>query len=310
MLSGFCIAMGYESQFDVSVNAKNYFSFVKKRWYRLWPLYAFTMFIAAVAQIIKSGGIHLIWETITQFLKAATMLQTLSLSDWGILNSAGWYCSCIFILYLITPFIIAIINKCRRKELIILLMIFLIFPLLEKRAYLHLKQIEVISEAEFGQLLYTFPIHRIPMYIEGIILFKFKKSLRSCHLLCNKLCNSILEMVIILGNILFMLGIFDNITFISKYSILIQSVLIGSWIYVFSFEEGAVSMKLAKLKIPDLSYEIYLIHYVLIINCGFREIMPIWLGTSISAYFIEVIIVFVLTVVLALLWKRFIAIRK
>lgn len=48
--------MGYEPRFDVSENIKNYFSFIKKRWDRLWPLYAFTMFIAAVAKIIRSGG--------------------------------------------------------------------------------------------------------------------------------------------------------------------------------------------------------------------------------------------------------------
>lgn len=136
---------------------------------KVYPLYFIGNFSVGVAMLIKGAVLQ---DVVKDFIISATLLQTLSIKYWGVLNSAGWYVSSLFCLYCITPLLIILVDKIPKQKSL-LLSICLLFLIIIMDVVIN-KAVEfgIISTTTGLLLGYVFPIYWIPSYLLGMVINK------------------------------------------------------------------------------------------------------------------------------------------
>lgn len=325
VLSGFCIYLGYSDKF-AQLTKESYFRFEKKRIKKIYPLYILTTVIMLLGQFISQtlGDyvlIHVVHRAARSGIKlvlCSLMIQTLvpgySLSG----NGAGWFISSIFVIYLLTPFILLLLSKIkisRVKALIGIVFCFaFVFVFDELKTFL----VEKTGKDIFIELFYTSPFTRIFEYLSGIfvaVIFKsfsdsdnFAQSPDSKRLFSGKIIFiTFLEFLFLALSI----AVYHTkLSFINAEAF--SCLLYVALIFLISFEKGGLSL-LFKTKafqfLGSLSMEIYLIHYTLQISKIQYNFEKSLVASHQSASFLIIlgflILNFILTVVLSWLWKKY-----
>lgn len=181
------------------------------------------------------------------------------------INGVSWFVSTIFIIYLLTPFIIRLNNKAA-KHYTLLKLIFLIFVVLFFNCcfYMVIRQIEYIWFADRGlNIIYLNPLIRLFPFLLGIMAYNI-------YCLSGDLKIKNGSLVELLGIAVFFLWwiIADQTGFptvVTECTDMLVSLFV-ILIFVFS-DRGIISHLLSKKKMLDLgniSLDFYLFHYMVI----------------------------------------------
>jgi peptidoglycan/LPS O-acetylase OafA/YrhL len=126
LVSAFCL---YRNSSDKIINKQNYFGYIFNRTCSFYPIYIVSMLIFGICQIFSGDNIIRI---ILYFFFSATLTQALSVKYWSILNSAGWYLSALFVLYIISPVLIKLTNTLSKKlAKIFVFLLILLIPIMD-----------------------------------------------------------------------------------------------------------------------------------------------------------------------------------
>lgn len=124
LLSGFVITLGYKEKFG-TLTKETYISFIKSRICKFYPLYCITMLYAFLYEIFLENNIS--YKNILKLLNVLTMTQTLTIKYYDAFNSALWYISCLFALYLLTPLFLKFlfhIGNCTKAIVLMLILLY------------------------------------------------------------------------------------------------------------------------------------------------------------------------------------------
>ena len=157
ILSGFCIALGYSKTFD-TIDKMSYFSFIKKRIIKIYPLYIITGLIMLFLAYLPRN-IDWIWAFI--FLYIPMISPYTHFPDGGG-NGAGWFLSALFLCYLCTPFIINFLKKQNLLKCMLITYVCIVF--------LSLIPILIPALSQYTNFMYKFPPIRVFHYTFGLIL--------------------------------------------------------------------------------------------------------------------------------------------
>lgn len=254
ILSGFCIALGYSDKFNY-IDKISYFSFVKKRTLRIYPLYFITGLLMLLSYYLPR---NFDWLYAFIFLYIPMLAPYTPFQDGGG-NGAGWFISSLFLCYLVTPLMIHIFKKQRLFLYLLITYISIIFTAI----------IPLISQTpqHYFDFLYKFPLERIFQYSFGLILgmYYVNKSYKLQTFFCLHkhpiLCESFI--------ILFALMVMS----IPKYHAILNPIIgtpVISLIIVYlcyvkkGFLYNLLTHKLSQY-IGNISFECYLMHYLLCI---------------------------------------------
>jgi peptidoglycan/LPS O-acetylase OafA/YrhL len=248
VLSGFVIAAAYVNRLN-SVN--DGLSFLKKRFWRLYPLYIYTLLVYVVFETGKYYLNHLgilhnaafTTNNITGlinhiFLLNSTPLIQNSLS-W---NYPGWSMSAEVIAYIVFAISLIVFKKNRPVLFVVLVIVYLgVF-------FVRFGDLNIKHTYDFGFLrgLLSFAIGNITFYVFSNTPFKFP----------GKIVATIAEVSIILVIIIAVI----NYRTLSPVSF-IYAILFSICILIFSAEQGSISHFLTKRIFQILgkySYSIYL----------------------------------------------------
>ena len=300
LLSGFCFALGYGDKFD-SITKENWLQFQIKRLNKIYPLYLVTMVVAIVLKTgkdILSGGsvVKELAEGFVSILWGATMTQAWIFTPyWGIGNSAAWFISSIFFLYLITPFLLKTISGLNGTRSLIALAVV---------AYIVSSAI-ILSWQSAGwdeTILYVTPWTRIPEFIIGICCGYIVKGYAANK---QRVKNTVLEAVsVVLVVMVYSLVMVNGYNMTRTVDILATPILMFM-IMVFAVSSGKISDILGNRVhryLGSISMHIYLIHFV-VINDGGSQVLLKLFGTGNVGMAITSILLFIITFMLAVSWK-------
>lgn len=296
LLSGFCIALGYGDKFE-TLQGKNYLQFVWKRIKKIYPLYAVTMLVVYVITIsgAESTGVS-VGEATKQLFLGLTMLQTLTVKNWGILNSAAWYMSCIFVLYAVTPLILKAFHK--KKKHTLLVSVVVVFGLM---CVVMMTGYQFFLADDWNLIQYVTPYCRVFIYIIGILSGKLFR-------LCSdksRLQGSVAELTVLA------LCIGAYVWGMTKQALdpivtILYVPVFCIFLFVLSKEKGILSKFLngrLNVWLGGISMDIYLIHYVVAMYVQLPFAARLKPDAPYSVY-VFMIGLFALTMVLAIISNK------
>lgn len=158
ILSGFSLRLGYKENMT---SAQELFLFYRKRLRKIYPIFLFMLIVCLIFRYrIPVNKIKLLPIELT-------LTQTLFDKDINAYyyNDNWWFLSCLWILYLIYPFlnmIINTINKSKKKLLILASYAFSVFAFF----YYYDKPMLFLD-------YYTNPIYRVPEFLVGMLMADF-----------------------------------------------------------------------------------------------------------------------------------------
>ena len=296
VLSAFCIYRSYRN-YDFKV--ENYFHFIFNRIKKIYPLYVCTNLYVAFFQVIN--GRELV-SVVKEFVLSLTLLQTMSIKYWGILNSVGWFLSTIFVLYVLSPFLIIFIRRLHNTIIIAIIacILFAIIPVMDFCVALG-AHAGMYSEEVSKLLNYVFPIYWIPIYAIGMIFGKISFNINIDR---NRGEYTFLETAtIIISLIIYLCGI-NGVDWMLEYKSIFYVLSCVSMVVVFSLEKGSISLFLSNSKLTKLSKynsEIYLLHYAVIFFGGIQCLCGF--STTLMGSIFELIVFFFITVLLSFFWE-------
>lgn len=289
ILSGFVMAINYKDKFE-AVTKENWLTFVKKRIKRIYPLYIFMIMLGLAFEVATNSDMWSLQFFLKQGVKlmlCIPMIQTLipKMSIAQAFNGAAWFLSCLFILYIVTPFILKMLYKVNKRNKEIFIIMILTIVILECLLIILKDNIDIT---------YCTPYIRIFYYFIGIlagIIFANKK-----ETILGRAKKQSFELLELLSIIVIVLGwIF---TYKAKFANVLTIIIMTYSIFVFAFQKGTIS-KIMSYKINvflgKISFEFYLIHYVVIKYLGATSI------SKDSNYIIVSGIAFLLSIVLSVL---------
>lgn len=296
VLSGFCMALGYSEKFSAFLR-KDFWKFMNRRLSKIYPLYIITMFLAMLCNIgmnfTKSG----ILRNVAHFLLGATMLQTLTVKYWGILNSVCWYISSIFLIYLVTPFLIHKLHSVKgdmKKLFKIIVIAFGMLIALGGAARF------ILSKDAWELTIYVSPFFRIFYYFIGLVLGYIRKLQPQTGCAFMGMLENFLAIV---ACIVYFIGMQCDL--LNPYVSLLYLLVFGMLIYVLSYEEGIISRFLhnkVNIYLGGLSMEFFMLHYLIVHYGG----MLVWNKFQ-PAFGMEVLVsvlLFAITYLIVLLYKK------
>lgn len=300
ILSGFCMYLGYSKKFQ-SIELSRVKSYIFKRIKKIYPLYLLTMLYVFVYSLFTEAGFQ--WSSVVDLIISASMLQTLTIVKSQILKGAGWFISCIFVLYILTPFILFFINKIQsyQKATLLWIVIYIVLALMIIGIYC-LQNIRFVSEHFSLLFLYVSPYVRIFYYIGGMLL-----AYTSSNLFTNltKQNGTLLEFFsIAVMSIAYFLGI--KIGTENQITNLIYVPVISFAIIIFSKDKGIVSRFMANninSYLGSISMEIYLLHYI-VINYGGSALLIRLFGSNTVLLFVYCITLFLLTIAASAIYQK------
>ena len=276
IISGFLMALGYKNKF-VSLQPSTYFSFQIKRLVKLYPLQVLIFLISLLCIYFENAFVNI---KIGVAIKNLLLLQSLTNLGSNIFsfNEVSWYLSTTIVLYLLTPFIIYFINKCKLGENLFKLTFSLIVVFLAgvAIAYYGIDNMEPYSNGWW--FIYISPYYRIFDYLIGILLgyifahveqlvTQNKIQLNSIVFSCIEILTLIMTFYLIHLRVIFAASISYDMFYV-PFAVL--------FIFVISFQKGIISALLSSkilLYIGTLSFEIYMLHKVFMrIIAGFLNL--------------------------------------
>lgn len=150
LLSGFMA--GYT--FKQSIPPKDY---IKKRAIRLFPVHWFCLLLFIPFVFWGFDGVV---GKIISLLSSVLLLQSVTDYTWGVFNSASWTISTLWIMYIITPFLMRKLTKVHVNVLATILLLSVIFGFIANFYYYE----------DNVWFFYISPFYRIVTYMQGLIL--------------------------------------------------------------------------------------------------------------------------------------------
>ena len=173
LLSGFMAAISY----NPNTGAKTYF---KKRAIRLFPVHLICMLLF-IPLILYTPSI----EKIVALFLTTGLLQSISPNTWNYYNPASWTISTLWLLYLMTPYIMRRIANIRKGRIITILILSIV-------AGFYLNSL-FFDQAEW--FFYISPFYRIVTFLQGILLAQIiKLSTMDFH---TRLTATVFEMLVL-----------------------------------------------------------------------------------------------------------------
>lgn len=296
VMSGFVLAFGYQEKFIKKVNKQEWFAFIKKRISKVYIPYIVCHVIGMIWFVYKNGGAQ--WKDfLIRFVISVPLMQ--SVVPFGnyanSFNGVAWFLSCVFVFYLITPFLLHLNSRLEYnlKRIILACVIdLLLFSLI----YMLFRDLQYYRFPEMNfSLVYSTPYICIFVFCSGIIvydLFEYYCRNNMVQAFIRKKATE-LELIFAIMNVFWWIYASNNSlpTVIQEE---INIMLTGITIIIFSNQKGRISnfllsRKLLK-KFGSISMEFYLVHY-LVINIGaelifsFVEKNNVVLGCSIFIFF-------------------------
>lgn len=292
LLSGFCIALGYTDKFN-ALSKENFIVFIKKRFLKLYPLY-FISGLVGLLFIYLPMGIK--WLYLFIFVYVPMLTIWLGIDAGGNIN--GWFIDSIFFCYLLTPNLLFWFNKKRNlkfhiKFCIINYLILAIFSI-----------ILVLLRDPNNEYLYRFPVIRafefaIALDI-GFIFTKLKHKIQLKNP-NNYLHNNITDIVFILLFLLIMYILPNNLLSRHVFGIpLILAFIVYMSIEKRSFLQDIFNSKFLNF-LGNLSFECYLIHYLVIEFLKPYVVTTFYTGVSLVMLYLKLLC---LTICFAYLYKK------
>ena len=269
VLSGFVIALNYQSHFKASINKTLMTNFMIKRLARIYPLHLFIVF----AYLIEPAAFYLTGRDY-DFNTLVYISNIFLVNNWGILtalpiNVPSWSISTELFAYLLFPFLAFFINK--KNKLLHLILLFLMFN------FVLISWFYINNVPHIGYDITRNGLVRcVCQFALGIVIY-------------NALTKSKKQIMVFLV-VLFLFAAFtvkmdNNFFFIPS----VMSLILIAAIYIESKQSFDYLKPLIWL--GNISYSIYLSHYL--IRDIFKLILveghtPLW---WIISYFCTVIIV-------------------
>lgn len=245
------------------------------------------MLFVYLHNLLENGFNH---KRLLELFMSFTMIQTITIKYCNILNAAGWFISCIFICYLITPFLIHHIRRINRKYII-----FVCYSLIAFFTIFADYVLLIESDGIIFNYLYKSPYFRVLYYIIGLCLgveivdykinFKHK--------------NSMELFTIFLLFISYKMGI--EYSFFKQSANILYIPVFALALIVFYNDEGIISKFLSASCIQfggDISLFCYLLHYP-IINYGGANIILHFSSGSTTRALIGTCIMFIVILILS-----------
>lgn len=280
---------------------KNPVAFLKKNVSKFYALYM-TTHIAVAAYLMLNGAS--IPKTLIKLLLVATLMQSMTVTGATILNGACWFLSTLFVLYILSPFMIKFVKKLSQRQVYAcsILMFVLLFAI--HICVNALGNKEIISSQVATNLTYTFPPYWVPTYILGMLANRWFFLSHISKQRQNEYAGfTLLEIAsVVVALAVYLFGI-NGPEWISGYRNITYVIVLLPIVVLFSREDGWISKWLAKsrlVKWATLTMEIYMIHYV-VITCAQSVLNKVAL--TIAGGILAVVIVFGVTIAISVIWK-------
>ena len=286
IISGFLV--GYNHYHNlIPATFKQSYNYVLRKIAKIWPLHLICFLMIFIYQI----NIDPDYLNTLNILSAITnifLLQAWTSNPFSF-NGATWFLSALLFCYFMSPLLMSIFKKTKRVIVVTFVSCIVIRFLLE------------LCNIDFLLLnFHTSPIIRcIEFYIGMLMLpayFNLKESLFNNYNQNTSLTMSIAEIIVTLLYIF--LTIKMEGIWIRGYFVLAACLLV----FVFSFNSGILS-KILNLKIftlfESIQMEFYILHQAVI------KVFAHMLSVFIPSVFIQSIVLFIITVLLAIIYNRF-----
>lgn len=164
MLSGISLAYNYEDKDLLCLDG--YIRFIKKRIISIYPAYII-LYVLIVLKFILTKTMNLtLLQNFVVLPVELTLLQSVFGNSFCTLHNGGtWFVSCIFICYLLFPFLCRIIMQISKKQIIILSLLI----------YCILTWAPVVEHFMSYSSIYANPFFRILEFLLGICLIRILK---------------------------------------------------------------------------------------------------------------------------------------
>lgn len=271
ILSGFVMRLGYGDKFQ-NISLNNYISFMKKRISKIYPIYIISTIIMFTFILYQNSfDFNIIISSLKKLILCIPLLQTLiPIQDINqSFNGATWFLSTLFILYVITPFLLKFNynnKESLKKSVIYMLVMYIIYIV-----FLYLIIIYSPDKYRIG-LMYCSPYMRVFQYILGILLGNVFLLIKDTIKYHKNVYNFFEIISLVLYIICFVFSpiiskkiINNDLSIIVSYSSYIfLSMFI---IFIFSLEKGIISKFLSmskNLHMGSISFYIYIVHLPII----------------------------------------------
>jgi peptidoglycan/LPS O-acetylase OafA/YrhL len=265
-LSGFLMAYSYSTRF-VSLDREQIRSFYLRRLSRVYPLHILTFLIAIPIVYVTNFKTNIFYALSNIFLVQSFFPNGNQVFSF---NSLAWFLSDLVLFYLLTPFILFLLNKSQMAGNLMKLLALLLF-LLFCEAALGLMVNPNMEPFSFQWwFIYISPFFRIFDYMIGLVtgmIFISRKDWLSHPVpLTNRILFSALEIITIL---------FFAYSFAWRRFFPYPALHMGAYflpfslfiIFVFAFQRGILSAILSTkffVYLGELSFSIYLLHQLAI----------------------------------------------
>ncbi len=314
ILSGFSMMLGYGDRFHERITVRVLREFMGRRMKRIYPLYLLTLLIFLLYSIagdvvLRGGGVPALGYLLVRFIPSVCLLQTVVPLESVALsfNSVAWFLSALFVLYLVTPYLIRLVRRLVKRlgGMILLgamLAVFLILSLLFSWAD---ARIPGLGLAHFS------PYINVCYYLTGMVLGQIYRERSAVtgaqEAAVSKPFATIAEAVVLLACILLSMGYRVGIPDI-LYSLL-KVLSLSALIWCMALGQGALSRALGRSavlkRLGQISFEMYLIHYPVCVLSE-RYILTRFPGSGAAAAACMAGIV-ILSLILSVIWQKMIS---
>ena len=259
VLSGFVIAYAYQNKLN---NPSQFFTFMRKRFIRLWPLHFFVLMLFLSFELLKLVLAQTgLWSpetapfsgeySIPSLLSNLFLMHSLGIHNTLTWNYPSWSISVEFYTYFV--FGLICLASIKLKISITLQYLFLIVL----SFFILYNNIDNMNEATYNNGLFRC----IPSFLLGTLCYKLFLAKNNIKIPFA----SAFEVGLIIGIYYFFVSTGGN-----KYSLL-APFLFALVVYIFSYEQGLISAFLKNNMIQNLgkwSYSIYMLHAFIILMIG------------------------------------------
>ncbi|MCF0215923.1 MAG: acyltransferase [Fibrobacteraceae bacterium] len=307
LLSGFCMAQGYGKRFEV-LNKENYKGFVKKRIYKLLPVYTFTTIWA----FIFSVATHFDLKGIIHYILCLPIAFTFTCSitvvkPFVFHGGVTWFISCVVFSYLFTPFILHKVSSFTLQKL------FLCALACYGAIAVIMLAASPLPEPYHMNILYFGFYCRFFYYLVGLffglIYTKYSTVLKQSRE-TSMVKNSLVELVaILIALVAFFSVSYAKLGYLNQWVNLYYIPALLFAILVFAKDKGIFSRLLS---LPPLQYlgntsmNIFMIHYVVIFFGGemlLSSLVP-------QQPLLDIGLLLVVTLVICVVWDKLLGVTK
>ena len=239
LLSGFMA--GYT--FKPSIPPKEY---IKKRAIRLFPVHWFCLLFFIPFAFLSLNCIE---SKIVSLLSSILLLQSVTDYTWGIFNSASWTISTLWLMYIITPFLM---RKLKNVHVYVLASILLLSVIIGFIANFYYYEENV-------WFFYISPFYRIVTYMQGLLLACIYPKVSMSFEKLSFISKSLFELVVIIAFILELLVVSPYSHYGYNYTLIMLLI-----IAIFFSGGGILTNVLSNkflVRMSKISFSFYLVHY-------------------------------------------------